>query len=90
MDRRVFLASLCGAAAIAFVSPAIAQQRVTINVITAGDQNIVDYITDYLGPAFEKQNPGIRVRAVGTGPGDAGSQKICERIDAQRSANAAT
>ncbi|HEX6980136.1 MAG TPA: extracellular solute-binding protein [Alphaproteobacteria bacterium] len=75
---------------MAFAPPAIAQQRVTINVMTAGDQNMVDYVTDYLGPAFEKQNPGIRVRAVGTGPGDAGSQKIWERIDAQRSANAAT
>jgi ABC-type uncharacterized transport system YnjBCD substrate-binding protein len=51
---------------------------------------MVDYITDYLGPMFEKDNPGVRVRAVGTGPGDAGSQKIWERIDAQQKANAAS
>jgi ABC-type uncharacterized transport system YnjBCD substrate-binding protein len=39
---------------------------------------------------FEKANPGVRVRAVGTGPGDAGSQKIWERLDAQQKANAAS
>ena len=54
-----------------------------LTVITAGDQNMVDYINEYLGPLFEKQNPGNTVRAVGTGPGDAGSQKILERFEAQ-------
>ena len=37
-----------------------------LTVITAGDQNMVDYINDYLGPLFEQQNPGNTVRAVGT------------------------
>ncbi len=58
----------------------------TINVLTAGSQNMVDYVTDYLGPLFEEQNPGVTVRAAGTGPGDAGSQKIFEKLDAQMSA----
>jgi putative spermidine/putrescine transport system substrate-binding protein len=90
MDRRAVLVALTAAAlSSAMVSPATAQQRVTINVMTAGDQNMVEYVTDYLAPIFEKQNPGIRVRAVGTGPGDAGSQKIWERLDAQRKANTA-
>jgi putative spermidine/putrescine transport system substrate-binding protein len=66
--------------------PASAQQRVTLNVLTAGDQNMVDYITDYLGPMFQRQNPGVTVRAIGTGPGDAGSQRIWERLEAQRRA----
>ncbi|UXN58090.1 extracellular solute-binding protein [Phyllobacterium zundukense] len=58
-----------------------------LTVLTAGDQNMVDYINDYLGPLFEKENPGTTVRVVGTGPGDAGSQKIVERFDAQAKAN---
>jgi putative spermidine/putrescine transport system substrate-binding protein len=58
-----------------------------LTVLTAGDQNMVDYINDYLGPLFEKENPGTTVRVVGTGPGDAGSQKIVERFDAQSKAN---
>ena len=62
-----------------------AQQLVTLNVVTAGDQNMVDYAKDYLLPMFEKEHPGVRVKAVGTGPGDAGSQKILEKIEAQKS-----
>ena len=68
------------------VSPVAAQ--VTLNVVTAGDQNMVDYVNDFLGPRFEKMNPGVKVRAVGTGPGDAGSQKIYEKLVAQKSSSA--
>ncbi|MCY1664634.1 ABC transporter substrate-binding protein [Rhizobium sp. SL86] len=59
-----------------------------LTVATAGDQNMVDYINQYLAPLFEKTYPGNTVRAVGTGPGDAGSQKILERFDAQAGAKA--
>jgi putative spermidine/putrescine transport system substrate-binding protein len=90
MIRRTFLSALTGSAVMLAVAlPAQAQQRVTINVMTAGDQNMVDYITEFLGPQFEKTNPNVRVRAVGTGPGEAGSQKIWERLDAQKKANVA-
>src|SRR4051794_10706437 len=75
------------AAAIAGAAPASAQ---TLNVATAGDQNMVDYIKDYLGPMFEKSHPGVKVVAVGTGPGDSGSQKIYEKLSAQKAANTAT
>jgi ABC-type uncharacterized transport system YnjBCD substrate-binding protein len=61
----------------------------TLNVATAGDQNMVDYVRDYLGPLFEKTHRGIKVVAVGTGPGDSGSQKIYEKLVAQKSANVA-
>ena len=40
-----------GFAAILMTNAASAQ---TLNVATAGDQNMVDYIKDYLGPMFEK------------------------------------
>ena len=78
MRSRVIAAGL---AASLIVAPAGAQ---TLNVATAGDQNMVDYIKDYLGPMFEKTHPGVKVVAVGTGPGDAGSQKIFEKLDANR------
>ena len=58
----------------------------TLNVVSAGDQNMVDYVNNYLGPKFEAMNPGVKVRAVGTGPGDAGSQKIYEKLSAQQKA----
>ena len=61
-----------------------AQERTTLNLVTAGDQNMVDYVKDYLGPMFEKDHPGVTVKAVGTGPGDAGSQKIYEKLEAEK------
>jgi ABC-type uncharacterized transport system YnjBCD substrate-binding protein len=59
-------------------------ERATLNLVTAGDQNMVDYVKDYLGPMFEKDHPRVTVRAVGTGPGDAGSQKIYEKLEAEK------
>ncbi|WP_460448347.1 ABC transporter substrate-binding protein [Alsobacter sp. SYSU BS001988] len=73
------------AVSAALAAPASAQ---TLNVASAGDQNMVDYIKDYLGPKFEKSHPGVKVVAVGTGPGDSGSQKIFEKLSAQKAANA--
>ena len=82
MNRKCML--LAGAFALfaPFTSLALAQDQ-TLTVISAGDQNMVDYINDYLGPKFEEMHPGVTVRAVGTGPGDAGSQLIYERLAAQ-------
>ncbi|MEN3151204.1 extracellular solute-binding protein [Neorhizobium sp. IRAMC:178] len=70
--------------AVAFAALPVHAEELT--VATAGDQNMVDYINQYLGPLFEKTYPGNTVRAVGTGPGDAGSQKILERFDAHSAA----
>jgi ABC-type uncharacterized transport system YnjBCD substrate-binding protein len=77
-----------GSLAAAFaVAGTVAGQ--TLNVVTAGDQNMVDYVNNYLGPKFEAMNPGVKVRAVGTGPGDGGSQKIYEKLSAQQKAGSA-
>jgi putative spermidine/putrescine transport system substrate-binding protein len=80
---RHWICAICLAVVLA-ASPAVAQT--TINVATAGDQNMVDYVKDYLAPMFEKANPGVKVVAVGTGPGDSGSQKIFEKLEAQKKA----
>lgn len=74
--------SLAFATVLALISGQLSAQ--TINVVTAGDTNMVDYINDYLGPMFEEQNPGVSVRALGTGPGDGGSQALYEKIEAQK------
>lgn len=81
MESRI--AILFASAAIALVSAGAAQAE-TLYVATGGSQNMVDYVTDYLGPIFEEQNPGWTVNTVGTGPGDAGSQAIMEKLVAQR------
>jgi ABC-type uncharacterized transport system YnjBCD substrate-binding protein len=80
MKRSLCLAALAMALA---AGPAVAQ-KATLNVVTAGDQNMVDYVKDFLAPRFEQTNPNATVKAVGTGPGDAGSQKIAEKLQAQK------
>jgi ABC-type uncharacterized transport system YnjBCD substrate-binding protein len=83
--------SMAAAGAFLLALPtAPADAQTTLNVATAGDQNMVDYINDYLGPKFEAANPGVSVVAVGTGPGDSGSLKIFEKLDAQAKAGAET
>ena len=72
-----------------FAAAMPASAQITLNVVTAGDQNMVEYVTNYLGPKFEAMNPGVKVRAVGTGPGDSGSQKIYEKLSAQQKAGSA-
>lgn len=75
------------AMALAAGAPA-GRAETVLTVVSGGSQNMVDYITDYLGPLFEKQNPGVKVKAIGVGPDDAGSQKILEKLQAQKSAGA--
>ncbi len=81
------VAAMVAASLAMYTLPAAADT--TLNVVTAGDQNMVDYVNNFLGPKFEAQNPGVKVKAVGTGPGDAGSQKILEKLSAEKSANVA-
>ena len=75
---------LLAASAMAIVLAGTARADTTLNVATAGDQNMVDYINDYLGPKFEQTHPGVHVRAIGTGPGDSGSLAIEQKLSAER------
>ncbi|AHJ75656.1 ABC transporter substrate-binding protein [Kosakonia sacchari] len=65
-----------------------ASAETVLNVATAGDQNMVDYVKTWLGPKFEAAHPGVKVQVVGTGPGDAGSNKIVEKLTAQQQSGA--
>ncbi|PRY63122.1 ABC-type uncharacterized transport system YnjBCD substrate-binding protein [Vreelandella songnenensis] len=76
------LALTLGLLTSAVAAPAMA--ATTLNVFTAGDDNMVEYINEFLAPRFEAEHPDVRVRALGTGPGDAGSQAIYETLSAQR------
>src|SRR5450432_411086 len=88
MNLRLTIVAAAFATAVFAAGGAGAQT--TLNVISAGDQNMVDYVNNYLAPKFEAMNPGVKVRAVGTGPGDSGSQKIYEKLLAQQKAGNAT
>lgn len=77
------IASLFASAAMTLIASGAAQAENVLNVASGGSQNMVDYVTDYLGPLFEEQNPGWSVKVVGTGPGNSGSQAILEKLKAQ-------
>src|SRR5580692_10530049 len=83
MPRLTIIAAVIAAAAGLALATASAPAQ-TLNLATAGDQNMVDYARDFLGPIFEKDHPGVTVKAVGTGPADAGSQKIMEKLEAEK------
>ncbi len=84
MTRKTLL--LAAAISAALAGSALADT--TLTVATAGDQNMVDYINDYLGPRFEQAHPGVHVRAIGTGPGDAGSLAIEQKLAAEAKSGA--
>lgn len=48
--------------------------KVTLTMMVAGDQNMVDFFQYEIAPEFEKLYPNVKIKVVGTGPGDAGSQ----------------
>ncbi|WP_175581439.1 extracellular solute-binding protein [Thalassospira lucentensis] len=65
-----------------------AQAETILNVATAGSENMVEYVNQYLAPKFRELHPDVTVRVIGTGPGDAGSNAIMERLSAQKDAGA--
>lgn len=75
------------------VSPlAIAQdpENVRLVYMTAGDVNMLALGQNVLAPEFEKLNPGVTVANIHTGPGDAGSRLIFEKLLADKQSGRAT
>jgi ABC-type uncharacterized transport system YnjBCD substrate-binding protein len=89
MRRTVFLA-VAGLAVLLVAGWASgAGAQVTLNVVTAGDTNMHDLQRNVFGPEFEKRNPGVKINAVGSGPGEAGSRVIVTKVKAQKDAHVA-
>ncbi|MEM1552666.1 MAG: extracellular solute-binding protein [Candidatus Bathyarchaeia archaeon] len=67
-----------------------APERVTLLYMTAGDINMLALAQNVLGPMFAKKYPEVELRTVHTGPGDAGSQLILEKLRAEKLSGKAT
>ena len=67
-------------------SPAFAEEPEDIRLvyITAGDVNMLALGQNVLAPQFEEMNPGATVATIHTGPGDAGSRLIFEKLKADK------
>jgi len=61
-------------------------KKYELNLATAGDTNMTDLQEKYIVGEFQGEFPDSEVRVVNTGAGDAGSQKIFEKLKAQKDA----
>lgn len=61
-------------------------QEVSLVYMTAGDVNMLALGQNVLAPGFEEQHPNADVRTVHTGPGEAGSRTIFEKLLAEKNA----
>lgn len=66
------------------------QEGKNLVLMTAGDTNMLAIQQNVLGPQFEEQNPGVRLISVHTGPGNAGSQRIYEKLFVESESNKET
>ncbi|MGH7263631.1 MAG: extracellular solute-binding protein [Candidatus Rokuibacteriota bacterium] len=84
MKRCLSLIAVLGLLLAGWAAPAGAQ--VTLNVVTAGDTNMHELQQKVFAPEFEKRNPGVKINAVGSGPGDPGSRVIVNKLKSQKDA----
>jgi ABC-type uncharacterized transport system YnjBCD substrate-binding protein len=60
-----------------------AEGKTKLIYMTAGDSNMLALGQNVIGPQFSAENPGVSVMTIHTGPGNAGSQRIYEKILAE-------
>jgi putative spermidine/putrescine transport system substrate-binding protein len=63
-----------------------APEKVSMVYITAGDVNMLALGQNVLAPDFQAMHPGVTAAVVHTGPGDAGSRTIFEKLLADKQA----
>ncbi len=63
--------------------------KVRLVYMTAGDINMLALAQNLIAPEFEKKYPNVEVITVHTGPGEAGSRTVFEKIKAARDAGKA-
>ena len=61
--------------------------KVKVVYMTAGDVNMLALGQNVVGPQFSKKYPDVSLMTVHTGPGNAGSQRIFEKILAESESN---
>jgi putative spermidine/putrescine transport system substrate-binding protein len=58
-------------------------EKEKIVLMTAGDTNMLAFQQNVLAPQFSEKNPKVSVASIHTGPGNAGSQRILEKLIAE-------
>lgn len=78
--------SSAASAAAAPASQAAREEKVALNIVTAGDTNMEELQNNYVAPIAAEKYPGMSLNVVGAGPGDDGSKKIYDKLKAQKDA----
>jgi len=69
---------------LCLISTSFAQEKVRLVYMTAGDINMLALGQHVIGPLFTEKYPNVTVMTVHTGPGNAGSQLIFEKVLADK------
>ncbi|MGD9552642.1 MAG: extracellular solute-binding protein [Candidatus Caldatribacteriota bacterium] len=69
---------------LCLISTSVAQEKVRLVYMTAGDINMLALGQHVIGPLFTEKYPNVTVMTVHTGPGNAGSQLIFEKVLADK------
>jgi len=59
-------------------------EKTKLIYMTAGDVNMLALGQNVLGPQFSQKYPNIELMTIHTGPGNAGSQRIYEKVLAEK------
>lgn len=78
MKRREFLAAGSAVAALPALNSIAFAADTTINVFSGSDNNIIDFWNNTVRPAFEKANPGLKLKVIDAGD-DNGLRAIADR-----------
>jgi putative spermidine/putrescine transport system substrate-binding protein len=62
------------------------EKPVSLVYMTAGDVNMLALAQNVLGPEFKEMHPNVDLRSIHTGPGNAGSRLIFEKLQADKEA----
>ncbi|MFQ5854165.1 MAG: extracellular solute-binding protein [Anaerolineae bacterium] len=95
MKRYLFIAGVLATALVALAAcvaptPGVPVEEkpepVSLVYMTAGDVNMLALGQNVFAPEFNAENPNVDVRTVHTGPGEAGSRIIFEKLMAEKEA----
>src|SRR4030042_759456 len=90
MRTRFLVALFATCAVLAAFAGGGAEQKTRLIYMTAGDVNMLALGQNVLGPGFQEKIPNVNVVTIHTGPGNAGSQMIFEKLQAEAAAGKKT
>lgn len=89
MKNRILIVLLVVCIAFSAFAGGRSEAKTRLIYMTAGDTNMLALGQNVLGPGFQAQNPDVTVATIHTGPGNAGSQRILEKLIAESESNKA-